>query len=718
MSKKLICLVSFALVLGMTVSVADADVTTGLVSHWKLDETSGTTARDSAGNNDGTLIGDATWMEGWIGGAVEFDGEGDYVDCGNSDTFDIRDAVTLSAWVKPDPDFLYPDWSGIIHKGSVVDYDTFAFYYKGPTKELGFKTGDTAPDTWYPIPAAGLFDRTWHHVAAVYDGTTKSIYLDGEVVGATGSTGRIRTSNGRCLLGAGRDYNPPTHYFVGKLDDARIYRRALTREEIQQVMTGAGIPPALAFNPFPPDCATNVPQEVTLTWRPGAYVEGLSPKHRLFFSENFDDVNDSIGGIEQDVARYPVDGSLKFDLGKTCYWRVDEANSTTGWDLGALWQFTIADYLVVDDFESYYDLCPLEAGGCNRIFNTWIDGWEVPKNGAIVGYENPPFAEQTIVHGGNQSMPLFYDNSGTATYSQAQRTFNPVQDWTREGVGVLSLWFRGHPAYVGSFVEAPASTYTMTGSGTDIWAKSDEFHFAYKELSGAAAIIAKVESVENTDPWAKAGVMIRDTLDADSRYAGVLVTPENGVRFQYRKTAGSRTERNFAEGITAPQWVKLERTTGGLVRAFYSADDSTWTLLNMTVVSMDMPVFIGLVVTSHNRDLTCEAKFSSVSFGNTSVGPQWADQDVGMLSNEAQPMYVTVRDGSGKAVTVYHDDPNATLIDTWTQWNIDTKEFGDAGVVLTDVDKMAIGFGGVDNPQPGGSGLVFFDDIRLYLPAP
>ncbi len=130
---------------------------------------------------------------------------------------------------------------------------------------------------------------------------------------------------------------------------------------------------------------------------------------------------------------------------------------------------------------------------------------------------------------------------------------------------------------------------------------------------------------------------------------------------------------------------------------------------------MDMPVYIGLVVTSHNPDLTCEAKFSNVSFGNTSVGPEWTDQDVGMLSNEAEPMYVTVADGSGMAVTVYHDDPNAALIDTWTQWNIDIKEFGDAGVVLTDVSKLAIGFGGPDNQQSGGSGLVFFDDIRLYL---
>jgi hypothetical protein len=479
--------------------------------------------------------------------------------------------------------------------------------------------------------------------------------------------------------------------------------------------SGTVLPQPKSSRPSPRDGAVDVPQEVALTWRPGDYVEGLSPKHKVFFSENFDDVNDGIGGIEQDVERYPIEGTLSLDKGKTYYWRVDEANSTTGWDVGAVWRFIVIGHLVVEDFEAYNDLEPGDPIS-NRIFNTWIDGYEQPTNGAIVGHTDPPFAERSIVHSDKQSMPYYYDNSGTATYSEAQRTFSPAQDWTREGVGVLSLWLRGYPAYVGSFAEAPAGTYTMTATGEDIWGTDDELHFAYKELSGAGAIIAKVESLENTDPWAKAGVMIRDTLEPDSRYAALLVTPENGVRFQYRNTAGGTTSRYFVEGITAPQWIRLERTTGGLVRAFYSADGSAWTLLNMTVVSMNMPVYIGLALTSHNVDATCEAKFSSVSFPDTSVGPQWTDQDVGMLSNEAEPMYVTVGDGSGTAVTVYHDDPNAPLIDTWTEWNIPLTDFSNAGVVLTDVDKMVIGFGDKSNPQPGGSGLMYFDDIRLYLP--
>jgi hypothetical protein len=127
-----------------------------------------------------------------------------------------------------------------------------------------------------------------------------------------------------------------------------------------------------------------------------------------------------------------------------------------------------------------------------------------------------------------------------------------------------------------------------------------------------------------------------------------------------------------------------------------------------------MPAYVGLAVTSHNTELRCEAKFSNVSFPNISAEPQWTDQDIGMLSNEAEPMYVAV---NGNAV-VYHDDPNAPLIDTWTEWNIDLKEFADQGINLANVDKIAIGFGDRNNPQPGGSGRIYFDDIRLYRPAP
>ena len=201
----LIYLVSFVLVLGLAGRIVNADIKTGLVSHWRLNERSGITAKDSATNNDGTLHGDATWVTGWIGGAIKLDGDGDYVDCGNSNMFDITQQITLAVWVQPDPQFAYPPvWAGIIIKGG-PNLDTFGFYYdvRGGG-QLGFKTTGTSPP-WIPIGAPALFDDDWHHVAAVYDGTRKIVYLDGQEIGGGDSAGTIVTSTGRLLLGAGRD---------------------------------------------------------------------------------------------------------------------------------------------------------------------------------------------------------------------------------------------------------------------------------------------------------------------------------------------------------------------------------------------------------------------------------------------------------------------------------------------------------------------------------
>jgi hypothetical protein len=428
-----------------------------------------------------------------------------------------------------------------------------------------------------------------------------------------------------------------------------------------------------------------IAEATSLRWTAGQ----TAARHDVYFGDNFEDVNaadttDAIGIYRgsQDVSGYIFPEALEW--GTTYYWRIDEIEADDTMHIGPVWSFTVADYLLIDDFEDYDT-------GENQIWYAWKDGF---------GYGKPETPPQ-----------------GYLNYSEVQMTLSYPRDWTEQGVEVLSLWFRGYPSYVGGFVEAPAGTYTMTASGVDIWDPSDQFHFAYKELSGAGAIIAKIESVANTDDWAKAGVMIRDTLEADSSHAMVAITPGNGVWFGRRETAGNISVSTKEAGITAPQWVKLERTIGGLVRAYYSADGSTWTQLDIASVMMDMPAYIGLALTSHNADATCEAVFSNVSFPDTDIEPQWIDQDVGIIGNEPEPMYVTVANSDVTSATVVHPDPNAALIEDWTQWNIDLKSFSDPGVDLTDVNNISIGFGDKSDPQPGGSGKMYFDDIRLYRPA-
>jgi len=242
----------------------------------------------------------------------------------------------------------------------------------------------------------------------------------------------------------------------------------------------------------------------------------------------------------------------------------------------------------------------------------------------------------------------------------------------------------------------------MTGSGADIWDNGpgageyhNEFHFAYKMLTGAGSIVAKVESAENTNAWAKAGVMIRETLDGGSKHAFAAVTPANGVASQARPDTGAASFNTAQGGITAPHWVKLERGISGSFTVFHSANGSSWepvTGATSQNIPMGSNVYIGLAVTSHDADLTCQAVFSNVTTIGT-VGAQWTNQDVGINSNAAEPLYMAIANSAGAPAVVYHDDPAASNIDTWTEWIIPLQTLADKGIVLTNVDRIAFGLG-------------------------
>jgi len=716
MSKKLIYLVSSILVLSVPSSVC-AD----LVGYWKLDEGSGTIAYDSSGNgNDGTLVNNPTWIVGISGGALEFHGlgapggGGDYVDCGNDATLDITDSLSIALWIQPgadDPEGqgtetaplakadqnMSPSWSWQVRYGWGTSVPFMGFQF------------NATPRSWVYV-GKNLERYEWCHVACSYDGTTVKCYLNGEETDSTEMT-QLTSSSTPLLIGSdgwGCDW-------IGAIDDVRLYDHALSEVEIMDTMEGkvwpyaygpeptdgamyadtwvylswkpgghavshgvylgdnfndvnAGaedtfvgnqaatklivgfpgmpypdglvpgttyywridevndaepnspwkgdvwsfsVPPKTAYNPDPADGAELIDIDVQLSWTPGFGAK----LHTIYFGENFDDVNNATEGVAQGLTTYTpgslnlaktyywrvdefdgfatykgdvwsftteggvgnpnpsngaVDvehtpvltwtpgvyaashqvyfgadkdavrnadtsspeykgtgnlGSESYNPGKlqwysTYYWRIDEANNVnpdSPWT-GSLWSFTTADFIVIDDFEDYNDYPP------NEIFSTWIDGWDVPTNGSLAGHADPPFAETSIVHGGDQSMPFYYDNN--FMYSEATMTLTQ-RNWIEEDVGILSLWFRGN------------------------------------------------------------------------------------------------------------------------------------------------------------------------------------------ASNAAERMYVNL---NGIA-TVYHDSPDAALIEKWTEWRIDLQEFAAQGVNLANVNTISIGFGDKNNLQAGGSGLVFFDDIRLYRPA-
>ncbi len=487
--------------------------------------------------------------------------------------------------------------------------------------------------------------------------------------------------------------------------------------------------------PNPADGAEDVKPSVVLGWDAGA----VAASHEVYFGTDSDAVaNATTASPEYKGPKALGEESYdpdKLTLNTTYFWRIDEVNAASPdspW-AGNVWSFTTGDYFVIDDFEDYNTTD-------NQIWYSWHDGLGaglpgapdyLPGNGtgSAVGDETTAsYTEETIVHGGNQSMPIVFDNKqGSAKYSQVEYTLTDQRDWTEEGVVNLSLWFRGNPPSVGSFVEGPIGTYTMTGSGADIWDIGpsggpfhDEFHYAYKSLTGIGSIIAKVENVDNTNGWAKAGVMIRETLNADSKHAMMIVSAASGVSFQRRpdETGGASADDTTAD-ITAPYWVKLERDLAGNFSGYSSADGVSWQKVGLAEpVQMASNVYIGLAVTSHDAALTCQAVLSNVSTSGNVTG-QWASQDIGIESNDAEPLYVTVSNAAGTPAVIVYDDPAASQIEEWTEWIIPLQDLTDLGITLTNIDKIAIGLGTQGNMTiPGGQGKVYIDDVRLLQPAP
>jgi hypothetical protein len=188
-------------------------------------------------------------------------------------------------------------------------------------------------------------------------------------------------------------------------------------------------------SPDPAKGAEDVIQTPILTWVSGVFAD----THEVYFGTDADSLELKDSGNLGFESFEP--GELEWNT--TYYWRVDEANNANAdspWT-GPLWNFTTANFLIIDDFESYNDLDPADPNS-NRIFLSWIDGFDNPDiNGSIVGYANPPFAEQTIVHGGNQSMPFEYNNA--VGKSETTLTLNSNRDWTVNGINTLTIWYRG-----------------------------------------------------------------------------------------------------------------------------------------------------------------------------------------------------------------------------------------------------------------------------------
>jgi len=722
MYRKLIYLISFVLVLSIAGS-ASAD----LVAHWKFDEGSGNVAHDTSGNgNDGTFIGDPQWVTGKIGGALEFDGTSDYIEIPFSDSLRVinQGDFTLTAWFRPDE--IPTEYKAVLQQGDDASGGpgrTWLFVHQ--SNEIRSSLGGSPTGS-----GVGIEGGTWYHGAVVVteggDTDIVQLYVNGEPAGAPRQDS-MEDSEGVFYIGCHKGLG---NIWKGLLDDLRIYNKALTEPEILAAMQGAEAY-TYALGPDPADGALHEDTWVNLSWMPGE----LAVSHDVYLGDNFNDVNDGTGDTFRgnQTGTFIVVGFPGFAYsdglvpGTTYYWRIDEVNDTepnSPWK-GEVWSFSIppktayapepadsAEQVETDVelswtggfgsklhtvyFGDNFDDVNNAAGGLPQGAATYIPGplklaksyyWRVDEFDAVATYKGNIWSFTTEGAVGNPE-----PSNGAVDVKQTA-----ILTWSH---GVFA---DSHQVYFGTDKDAVKNADTSLpeykGSG-NLGSES----YDPGQLQWDTTYYWRVDEANNTNPdspwigplWSFTTanfLVVDDFEDYDVN--------DNQIWYAWHDGLGYGTlgvEPYFAGN-----------GTGSAV-----GDESTPSYTEETIVhggSQSMPVFYD------NSVLMYSEVEKTLSYPR-----DWTENGVNTLTiwfrgdsaNAAEQMYVAL---NGSAV-VNHDNLDAAQTGSWTEWNIDLQAFADQGVNLANVNSITLGFGNRNNPVAGGSGMMYFDDIRLYPPPP
>jgi hypothetical protein len=238
LARSLVCFLALAVTLALATGDTLADVRDGLIAEYRFDESAGRVASDSSGHHlHGRLEGAPQWVKGYYGNGLRFDGAQDYVYIGHHEALDVRQ-YTLAAWVRTDGRTSDPQRQEILEKAGA-----YWLNIRNDSHTLragGFFGGCRGHAYWtYFDTAAAVPLQTWTHVSATYDGKALTIYLNGDRAVSKAEDRHPCTTNHRLLIiGAKKseDHSPAEAFFSGILDEVRIYARALSQAEIQEVM--------------------------------------------------------------------------------------------------------------------------------------------------------------------------------------------------------------------------------------------------------------------------------------------------------------------------------------------------------------------------------------------------------------------------------------------------------------------------------------------------
>src|SRR5258706_923228 len=293
------------------------------------------------------------------------------------------------------------------------------------------------------------------------------------------------------------------------------------------------------------------------------------------------------------------------------------------------------------------------------------------------------------------------DVAGVVNDKTGCRFIKPIQpvriailprEWSAQDVGFPGEW--------GSASFNSNGVWTVTGNGADIWASSDQFYFASRNFVGDASIIARVNTLQNTDPWAKAGLMFRNSTATNAAFAYVMVTPGNGVAFHWRGTDGGVAAGAPQIAGNAPVWLKLTRV-GDTFSGYYGPDGTAWTQIGAAQsLAISASARVGLAVTAHDNTALNTSTFSSVTLLPTG----WTSRDIGA---PALPGSALANTG---AATWTVSGGGADIFNTSDQFQFVSRSFqGDGALVARAIDVQR-------TDQFSKAGVMFRDSIAANAP--
>ena len=704
MCRKLMYLAFFVMVSSFVLtSVVKAD----LVGWWRLDEGTGTTVADfsGAGHNGFFAEGTPEWVEGKFGNALKFDGD-NKVEIPDHADFHMTDAVSMALWVKPEAG--QPGYAKPFIKQKSGEYPYAIQYNSGGD---GIRATVNASDR-FDTSQMPNFPGEWGHLCMTYDGSVVILYKDGEEAGRIDASGELQQNDlslsigGR--LGSGQN-------FIGIIDDVYLYNHALSPDEIETVMKGGGGYP-YALGPEPADGTVIEDTWVNLSWSPGDFA--LS--HDVYLGDNFEDVDSGAETTFQGnqtetfiVAGFPgfafPDGLVS---GTTYYWRIDEVNDTepnSPWK-GDIWSF------IVPPKTAYFPEPADGAGSVALGVNlNWTPGFGSKLHTVYFG---ETFDEVDNATGGL--------SQGTASYSPGTLKKAKTYYWRVDEFDIVET----HKGDLWSFTtEGAVETLDPVDGAVDVsqtpvltWAPglgaSHEVYFGTDAGSLELKASGNLGS-ESYEPgqleWTTTyywRVDEANNANADSPWTGPL---------------WSFTTANFLTIDDFESYNDLDEGQAGSNRIYLAWADG-----------FDNPAINGSVVGHANAPFAEQAivhgDLQSMPFSyNNAVGKSeatyaltsnrdWTINGINTLTiwfrgstdNAAENLYVALNDSA----VVNHDNPDVAQNGSWTQWDIDLTRFADQGVNLANVNSITLGLGNRNNPVAGGAGMMYFDDIRLYAPAP